>query len=312
MIKLSLWRKLFLIFLLSATLFSIAVSYLFFLKLNSPPGPPVTAGLMTLFLEHFQLVFPFSLFCFMVLYFFVFLYLKTFLEAGGFLIQLFSPKLNTQQTNSHLKKERRHALFYLSHTKNPYLKKIRPALNAFLTITPKKEEKAEDSQTDLSFSNIIQKAKGESRQIYPHLKLQTELKADIKLPFCANIMFQALWELVKNAHQASPTDEPVTIRTYEKGANWFCCEVEDKGPGMNRAIMEKASQLYWTTKKKATGLGLPFVQSALSRIGGLMKLQSSKAGGLKVLMFIPKDYLFHIHNFREQSTVPYHRQDPPL
>ncbi len=223
--------------------------------------------------------------------------------AGSFLIQLFGKPYAHQ--------ERRRALFYLSHTKNPFLKKIRPALHTFLTAKPEKEGKTANTQTDLSFQDIIHKAERESQSTYPDLKLQTELKADIPLPFCANMMFQALWELLKNAQQVNPAQEPVTIRTYEKGTGWFCCEVEDKGPGMNRALMEKASKLYWTTKEEATGLGLPFVQSALSRVGGLIQLKSPKAGGLKVLMFIPKDYLFHVQNFREQSTVPYDRQENP-
>ena len=95
----------------------------------------------------------------------------------------------------------------------------------------------------------------------------------------------------------------VTIRTFRKENKWFCCEVEDKGPGMDRNTMEKACQLYFTTKKNSIGLGLVFVQSALSRIGGLMKLQSNslEKSGLKICLFIPLDYIMYIQALKSSS-----------
>ena len=167
-----------------------------------------------------------------------------------------------------------------------------------ITDKAQKNQDRENRPTALTFSDIVTQALYQSQKSYPSLKITTDLQADIELPFYAPAMFQALWELIKNAQQVSPPHEAVNIRTYHKGHNWFCCEVEDKGPGMNRALMEKASRLYWTNKKDSTGLGLPLVQSALSRIGGILKLNSSAKGGLKVLLFIPKDYLFPVHHSR--------------
>ena len=135
------------------------------------------------------------------------------------------------------------------------------------------------------------------------MHIYKELNSDISLPVFADKLFQSLWELIKNVAQVVPegqTDE-MKIHTFKKDNIWFCCEVEDKGPGMDRATMEKATQLYFTTKKDSTGLGLPFVQSVLSRMGGIVKLQSSENRGLKVCLFIPIDYISHIQNLKTSS-----------
>ena len=224
------------------------------------------------------------------MYLLVFWYCRSLTLAGDFLFKLFCPQ------SGGAFKEKQKALFYLAHTKNPYLKNIRTTLNRFITETAKPNQSAKVAE--LTFSDIVNKALYQSQIRYPKVKIITDLKVDIKLPFYAQTMFQVLWELIKNAKQASPANEAIYIRTYTKGTNWFCCEVEDRGPGMSRELMKKSSQLYWTTKKNSTGLGLVFVQSALSRIGGIMKLNShvKEGGGFKVLLFIPKDYLFHIQN----------------
>ena len=240
--------------------------------------PPLTDGLITWLWPKIKIFLPLSVLCFAGLFFLVFLYLRSFVQAGSFLIQLFSPSEfsakggKTPLTVPKIRtKKRLSALFYLSHTRNSYLKHIRSSLNTVLNSTLKKKESAGDEPAVLSFSDLIDKAILKSQGTYPDLKIQTELKADINLPVFGSALFQALWELLKNAELVNPADEAITIKTYEKGSNWFCCEVEDKGPGMNRALMEKASRLYWTTKEKATGLGLPLVQKVLSSYGWIYK-----------------------------------------
>ena len=143
----------------------------------------------------------------------------------------------------------------------------------------------------------------QSNKLYPHLRIDEELTADISLPVFADKLFQSLWELIKNVAQALPEGQAgeLKVRTLKKNNTWFCCIMEDKGPGMDRATMEKANQLYFTTKTNSTGLGLPFVQSVLSRMGGIMKLQSSENNGLQVCIFIPLDYIIHIQNLKTSA-----------
>ena len=98
------------------------------------------------------------------------------------------------------------------------------------------------------------------------------------------------------------------IRTFKKNGKWFCCEVEDQGPGMDAETMKKARTLYFTTKKNFTGMGLTFVESVLSRMGGIMKLQPSESGGVNVCLFIPLDYIAYAQSLKEEENniIPIH------
>ena len=173
--------------------------------------------------------------------------------------------------------------------------------------TNKKEES--NTVEDPLFSEIVHKAVGESQKKYSSLKINTHLISDISLPVFSKELLQALHELIKNSAQAlsSNTKGQLNIRTFKK-STWFCCELEDNGPGMEASVRKKALELYFTTKKKSVGLGLTFVHFVLSRIGGIVQLKPSKIGGLKVLLFIPLDYIAHI----EQLKYPSQRDRQPL
>ncbi len=320
-----------------------------------------------LFVSYFKWTLLFGSVFFMVLCLMIFLYLKSLADAKDFLLRVFGarsflPKTKKGTALSFPKEsERKKALSHLARTENTYLKSIRPSLVSFLQANQKPPEKMNFSE--LSFSDIVDKAIFQSRLMYPDLKIEREITADIKLPVFADKLFQVLWELIKNGFQALqerqereihlnngknaelngskalPSDKKIhlnngknaeqadiysakeetatktenpakkvsqqkslKIRTFKKQNKWFCCEVEDEGPGMTRTMMEKASQLYFTTKKNSTGLGLPFIQSVLSRIGGIMKLQSSEKRGLKVSLFIPLDYITHIQFLKETGA----------
>ena len=248
-----------------------------------------------LFLSYFNWILLFSVLCFAFLFLFIFLYLRSFAQAAHFLFSLFGERYKAEQKK---------ALSYLAHTNNFYLQTIRSVLISVLR-GDRRDQKKEQTlpAQESSFSNIVNQSVCRSHLIYPHLRIHKELISDIDLPVFADVLSQALWELIKNVAQAFPEGETgeLKIRTFKKHNTWFCCEVEDEGPGMNRTTMEKASQVYFTTKKYSSGLGLPFVQSFLSRIGGIMKLQSSENGGLNVCLFIPLDYIAHIQHIKTFS-----------
>ena len=264
-----------------------------------------------LFLSYFKWILLFSFMAFIFLFLLIFLYLRSFAQAAHFLFHLFGDKYTIEQKK---------VFSYLAHTNNFYLKKIQPVLTVLFQKVQKKK-KQNSSYLEVSVFDLIEKIIHQSQLFYPNLQIHKELNADINLPVFSDLFFQSLWELVKNAVQAHTATSKITssknnsfqqfkknaiiIRTFKKQNTWFCCEVEDKGPGMNKTTMKQATQLYFTTKTQATGLGLPFVQSVLSRIGGVMKLQSSEKEGLKVSLFIPLDYINYIHNLKTSSQKKY-------
>jgi len=267
---------------------------------------------ISLFWIYFKWVLLFGVLFFVFLFSVIFLYLRSFTQAAHFLFRLFG----SQSGFSELKKVSSHAnirfhsfagiskikaLSSLAHTDNFYLKNIRSNLAALLQTSHRKEKGGGASLPISSFSDIVNRVIYRSRRLYPDLRIHQELISDISLPVFSEQLFQSIWELVKNGAQAVPDGQSgdLMIRAFKKDGKWFCCEVEDKGMGMDRTEMEKAGELYFTTKKHSTGLGLPFVQTVLSRMGGIMKLQSAKEGGLKVSLFIPLDYITHINSLAD-------------
>lgn len=247
----------------------------------------------TVFLSYFKWSLLIGFLSFFFLFLMVFLYLRSFIYAAHFLFCFF-------RKTSEI--ERKQILSCLAHTNNIYLKRNRMSLVSFLRADHKKGQQ-NTQMSEATFSDIINKAIHQSDLIYPNIYIYKDLISDITLPVFSNQLFQSLWELIKNVAQVIPEGQKgeMTVRTFKKGNNWFCCEVEDKGPGMDKETMGKAAKLYFTTKEDSTGLGLPFVQSVLSRMGGIMKLQSSENGGLKVCLFIPMDYINHVQNLRISS-----------
>ncbi|MDE0119942.1 MAG: ATP-binding protein [Bdellovibrionales bacterium] len=276
------------------------------------------------FLSHFKKTALFSMMVFTILFLFIFFYLRSFMSAADFLFYLFGSGGSLVRWNTFLSKmvpsavslyspfskntmEQKKALSYLAHTNNPYLKRMRKALTTVLHVSKNKEQRSGISIVEPTFLAIVNRVIDKSRNNYSHLKIHRELASDIDLPVFSDKLFQSLWELIKNSAQALPSGQEgaLTIRTFKKHNRWFCCEVEDEGPGMDKQTMEKAGQLHFTTKKHSTGLGLPFVQSVLSRMGGIVKLQSSEGGGVKVCLFIPLDYIAHVKSFKTPLKEPY-------
>ena len=271
---------------------------------------------LALFWVYFKQVLLFSVLFFMFSFSVIFLYLRSFVQAAHFLFRLFGsqgkflglkkipPGTNPFAGVSKTKKI--NTLSFLTHTNNFYLKNIRSNLITILQIAHRKERGEDASLPVSSFSDIVNRVISRSRHLYPDLQIHQELVSDISLPVFSKPLFQSIWELVKNGAQAVPDGQPgqLMIRTFRKDGTWFCCEVEDKGMGMDKTRMEKANKLYFTTKKHSTGLGLPFVQTVLSRMGGIMKLQSCKGEGLKISLFIPLDYIAHINSLTNVNGEP--------
>ncbi|MDE0517993.1 MAG: HAMP domain-containing sensor histidine kinase, partial [Bdellovibrionales bacterium] len=260
----------------------------YFLIASQPKQKP---GLFFSF--HFKKTALFSMVAFTVLFLFIFFYLRSFISATDFLFNLFgsggslvrwntflsntsSSSINAYSPLSKNKMEQKKALSYLAHTNNPYLKSMRKSLTTVLRVSKNKDKKSDTSTLEPTFLAVVNEVIDKSRDRCPHLQIHRELASDIDLPVFSDKLFQSLWELIKNAAQALSSGQAgaLTIRTFKKHNRWFCCEVEDEGPGMDKQTLEQASRLHFTTKKHSTGLGLPFVQSVLSRMRGIVKLQS--------------------------------------
>ncbi len=97
---------------------------------------------------------------------------------------------------------------------------------------------------------------------------------------------EVLENILLNAAEASDEEGRVRIRVsrIRKGVR---VSVKDEGSGMSPSETRAAFQLFHTTKRSGTGLGLPIVKKIVDLHGGRVKLVSAPGEGTEVQLDFP-------------------------
>jgi signal transduction histidine kinase len=111
---------------------------------------------------------------------------------------------------------------------------------------------------------------------------------DERLPIKADIdlMKQALLNVVLNAVQAMPQGGLLTIAAHLDG-DVVVAEVGDHGPGIPSDVHDKIFELYFTTKKEGTGIGLAQTYQILQWHYGSVDFESVEGEGTTFRFRIP-------------------------
>jgi PAS domain S-box-containing protein len=107
---------------------------------------------------------------------------------------------------------------------------------------------------------------------------------------------EAVRHVVENAGQAMPHGGAVTItiaagrreRIAGAGGAW-AITIADTGVGMNRAVLEKAREPFFSTQPRAQaqGLGLAIVDGFAAQSGGDLTIESESGAGTRVTIWLP-------------------------
>jgi signal transduction histidine kinase len=112
---------------------------------------------------------------------------------------------------------------------------------------------------------------------------------DPALPKCridANLLKQAILNIFINAQEAMPEGGNMTVTTLlNKEA--VCVEISDTGVGIPSDKINKIFQVYFSTKKTGTGLGLPTTKKIIERHNGTLTVYSKEGEGTKFSMLLP-------------------------
>ncbi|WP_241126923.1 hybrid sensor histidine kinase/response regulator [Novosphingobium terrae] len=121
-----------------------------------------------------------------------------------------------------------------------------------------------------------------------------------------NQIEMAILNLTVNARDAMPTGGPITIEARLKehahlensqltpGA-YIAISVIDRGTGMDKATLERATEPFFTTKGvgKGTGLGLSMIHGLAEQLGGGFTLESTLGVGTRATLWLPLAPLEH-------------------
>ncbi|MBI2933539.1 MAG: hypothetical protein HYY16_18000 [Planctomycetes bacterium] len=97
---------------------------------------------------------------------------------------------------------------------------------------------------------------------------------------------QVLLNLVGNALDASPEGGEIVIALDRCGEN-AVIRIRDHGPGMSPDVLERASEPFFTTKERGTGLGLAVCRSILEAHAGRLLLDSEPGQGTTASAVLP-------------------------
>ncbi len=103
-----------------------------------------------------------------------------------------------------------------------------------------------------------------------------------------NQMRQVLWNLLRNAAQASRRGAAVevVVRGQEGAAEVAVC---DRGPGIARELRERLFDTFYSGTSRGTGLGLALVKRIADAHGGRVEVRDREGGGSVFAVLIPRD-----------------------
>ena len=88
-------------------------------------------------------------------------------------------------------------------------------------------------------------------------------------------------DIAENAVAAGATRVAIFVNENE-GRDVLTIHVRDNGRGMSRRTLRRALDPFFSTKGKATGLGLPLLAQAAEQSGGRLSIQTAPGQGTKV------------------------------
>jgi len=100
------------------------------------------------------------------------------------------------------------------------------------------------------------------------------------------MLSEAFSNLIQNAIQAMPQGGTITISTTERDG-MIEAEIADEGVGIAQENLEQILNLYFTTKKGGSGLGLPLALRAIELNRGVLKIESHEGEGTTCRVRLP-------------------------
>ncbi|MFA5011906.1 MAG: ATP-binding protein [Ignavibacteria bacterium] len=126
----------------------------------------------------------------------------------------------------------------------------------------------------------------EVQTINKTIKIQAKINEYKKISFDYQQMKQVFINLIRNAIDASQNNGEINIEftSSNKGNVFTIC---DNGSGITKENIKKIFDIYFTTKKNGTGMGLSIVRQIVLQHNGTIEVESEINRGSKFIITIP-------------------------
>lgn len=143
---------------------------------------------------------------------------------------------------------------------------------------------------------LLASPEAERRQI--HIERETS-RASLPVRIDADLVKQAVLNIVINGVQAMADGGNLYIATQREGEGALIT-VRDEGPGIPADIRDKIYNLYFTTKKGGSGIGLAMAYRVVQLHHGALEFDSVEGHGTTFVLRIP---LAEVGSIGEQAAV---------
>ena len=123
------------------------------------------------------------------------------------------------------------------------------------------------------------------------VRVQLEAAEELSVEGDAFLLRRAVSNLLDNAIDFSPAQGEVTV-TLERSRRGAVIRVRDHGPGIPEYALDRVFEKFYSlarphSRKKSTGLGLPFVREIASLHHGRIELDNAEDGGVIATLSLP-------------------------
>lgn len=106
------------------------------------------------------------------------------------------------------------------------------------------------------------------------------------LPFDASVIRAIVFNVVNNAIQACRADDSVVV-TARLVDGRLEISIRDSGSGMTPEVLARCTELFFSTKRSGSGVGLALCKQVCERVGGDLHVTSTLGVGTTVRLVLP-------------------------
>ncbi len=158
------------------------------------------------------------------------------------------------------------------------------------------ELKVEDEDLRQITSSVIMLASAEQNKQNVQLVAELPPRA-VVIKADADMLRQAILNIVLNGTQAMPDGGTMRVQLLEE-PRWAVLRISDTGLGISQEVLPRIFDLYFTTKKDGSGIGLAMCYRIVQLLSGVIEVESEPGHGTTFILKLPLS-----HN-NERDTRP--------
>lgn len=120
------------------------------------------------------------------------------------------------------------------------------------------------------------------------IRLETEIATTPLIPLDSGGIRGILFNLLNNAKQACKPGDTIRVKSHlEDQGKIFTFSVADSGIGMSEEVLQRCTNLFFTTKRMGSGIGLALCKTAVEKQGGSLDIASEPGKGTTITVRLP-------------------------